>query len=533
MKSRTSILNLKEQPSDRYCEYLFNFCPDADASIFSYIENLIEATNWQNPQTAQDWNNIAVIYLIEAEQSEDSRAELFGLAIKALENGYAIDQNPLCAAHYALSKVMIGEKNQAYSLTFSTLLSVTQLNSTSDNIQPGLIYMPFSGNHSDELVLMLQNENGYTQSLMLLAEVLWRSQLVFYNSSGMRNLAISNQIFPTSPQLHLMSGIGKIMSRQVEGLLNLHQAYQLCPNNSVILQALYLGYRTIGDSNLAQFWLDKAKEISDQNNDDDSETIDLEWTRLAVEQKFTYLTFEQNLLIAVEPSFQSIVTSILNGQNDWFEEEMEFWRNTIKPGMIVIDVGANAGFYTFSAANRVGEEGLVVAIEPFPPCVSYLQETCRVNQLTNVRVIAAAASEKEGKIKLAISNASELNQVISDEESNKLSSNAGDFTEVEAVTLDRLIETLQLSQVDLLKIDAEGHEINVLQGSEKLLAKFAPKIIYENIAGAQGYNSEVGEFLKARGYSLYRYQPFLGKLLPVSSEAEMQQCLNIIAISSL
>jgi FkbM family methyltransferase len=61
---------------------------------------------------------------------------------------------------------------------------------------------------------------------------------------------------------------------------------------------------------------------------------------------------------------------------------MEFWRNSIREGMTVIDVGANAGVYTFSAAHRVGKTGKVIAIEPFSQCIQLLEETCRVNQFS-------------------------------------------------------------------------------------------------------------------------------------------------------
>jgi len=55
----------------RYLEYIFNNYPDIDASILSSVEMILENTNWDNPKTDLDWNNLAVIDLIEAEQSED------------------------------------------------------------------------------------------------------------------------------------------------------------------------------------------------------------------------------------------------------------------------------------------------------------------------------------------------------------------------------------------------------------------------------------------------------------------------------
>jgi hypothetical protein len=76
--------------------------------------------------------------------------------------------------------------------------------------------------------------------------------------------------------------------------------------------------------------------------------------------------------------------------------------------------------------------------------------------------------------------------------------------------------------VDLLKIDAEGHELPVLEGSQLLIERFAPIILYENIAANQGSNLANCRWLKGKGYRLYRYRPYLQELLEIESEADLQ-----------
>jgi hypothetical protein len=88
----------------------------------------------------------------------------------------------------------------------------------------------------------------------------------------------------------------------------------------------------------------------------------------------------------------------------------------------------------------------------------------------------------------------------------------------------------KLTQVDFLKIDAEGHELQVLLGSDRLLTEFAPVIMYENISGNQGSNSPVANFLIANGYQLFRYQPYLQTLVAIESVDDLQGNLNIIAV---
>ncbi|MFN5727554.1 MAG: FkbM family methyltransferase, partial [Pseudanabaena sp.] len=59
------------QFGDHYLEYLFDNYPNTDASILSRLEEVIENTNWDDPVSSLDWNNLAVIDLINASQEED------------------------------------------------------------------------------------------------------------------------------------------------------------------------------------------------------------------------------------------------------------------------------------------------------------------------------------------------------------------------------------------------------------------------------------------------------------------------------
>ncbi len=511
--------------SDRYIEYIFNHYPDIDAGILSSVKAIFESTNWDNPETSLDWSNLAVIDLIEAEQAEDleTRTKLIQIAMQKLERGYSLDQSPHCAAHYGLIQSMLGDNSKAVQLAFNTALTILQ--PAYESIAVGLIYFPLSVRDSLEFELSLNAGNGYDQSLILLAEALMRSQFAFYNSSGIRFLRLTNQLFSGSPTVCLMLGVAELMDSQAEGIVHLHHARNFASDYAPILQALYLGYRGIDHLNTAEYWLEAAKNICQEQNSDAAEW---QWTKLAVDSAITYVVFDHDLVLAVEPNFRSIVTGVLIAQGDWFEREIEFWRNGIQSGMTVIDVGANAGVYTFSAAKRVGSTGLVLAIEPFSQCVGYLNETCRINQLDWVKVCAGAASDRNGKAKLSLSSASELNELISEEEGQ--TRDASSFEEVECFTLDSLIEKYGVSRVDFLKIDAEGHELQVLKGCDRLLTEFAPIILYENIAGSQGSNLPVADYLRSIGYQLFRYQPYLQKLIPVDVNADIQGSLNIIAL---
>ncbi len=522
MKSRS-------EACDRYFEYVFSHYPNLDAIILSSIEAISEKCNWDNPETALDWNNLAVIDLVEAEECEEFefKKELIYAAMQKLERGFSLDQSPHCAAHYALIQIMLGEHSKAMKLALNRAITIFQLSPQS--IALGLIYLPVSARSSLEFESILNAENGYEQALMLASEALKRSQFAFYNSTGIRLSRLANQLFANSPTVCLMLGIAELRGNYTEGIVHLHHAIKLAPDYALILQALYLGYRGIGDLNTASYWLKSAHNISLSQNSDAAEW---QWTKLSVDSTISYVAFDKDLVLAVEPDFRSIVTSVLVAQGDWFEREIEFWRNEIHAGMTVIDVGANAGVYTFSAAQRIGETGLVLAVEPFSQCVAYLNETCRINQLDWVKVCAGAASDRNGTAKLSLSSASELNELISEEEGE--TREASSFEEVECFTLDSLIKKYNVSRVDFLKIDAEGHELQVLKGSEQVLTKFAPIIIYENLnlELAQPHYLNIANFLQGMDYKLFRYQPYLQRLIPIDVNVDFQHSLNIIALPS-
>jgi len=516
--------------ADSYWKYLESTGSTLDSDVLSRLATSLEGTDWDNPTSATELNNCAVVALVEAEQCEDlSMRELYlEMALEALNNGVKLHDHPLCAAHLALVLAMTGEMEQAIETAFPTFVKTLQPSYVNDNpIPPSIVYLPrsnaFTDSRYEELTQILQSEHGYTQSLLLLSAVLCRSQLVFYNSTGLRFLHLATQLFPNSSHLNLMLGISSLVNSQWEGILYLHHARTLVPDSATILQTLYLAYRDLQQIQVADFWLDIGRDISKKNQ----HSLDWNWVSLEANSLITYVPFEAQILLAVEPSLRSLVTSVLIAEGDWFEKEMEFWRNWLKPGMTVIDVGANVGVYTFSAALQVGAEGCVLAVEPFSGCVRCLQETCRINQLSWVKVCAGAASDRNGKVRLSLHTASELNEVVSGDAEEIMK--PGTFEEVACFTLDSLIEQENVDQVDFLKIDAEGHEIKVLEGCDRILKEFSPTILYENIAARKGSNLAVADFLIARGYQLFRYQPYLQQLIPLNSTNDLQGRLNIIA----
>jgi FkbM family methyltransferase len=515
------------EAAQSYLESLQQLGWQISDSVQQSLDSICIETDWENPSTGQDWNNVGVAALIQAQDCDDLdlKMSLVELAQDAFSEGEA--DYSLCKAHKALLNVLTGKFYPARQQAFTALLQLQiALERDAAEVPLGLIYVPtgWHGRAVDQArvmeLLYVSAKNGLEQAYQYWNHIFVRSAQVFYNAMGSHTLSTAAHINPNLPSLQLKQGIACRMAGQFEGFIYLHNALRLAPGNLTVLQSLSIAYRDIDETDAARHYWQLAANQVEMHPDSDGA-----WTQVDPDEALTYIPFDQGVTLVVQPSLNSIVTSVLLGEGDWFESEMEFWRSWLKPDMTVIDVGANAGVYTFSAATRVGAGGKVIAIEPFPACVSYLKETCRVNQFDWVKVYGAAASDRTGRVRLSIQGASELNEVIAED----VEVNPEQSVEVSCLTLDDLIDAEHLTTVNFLKLDAEGHEINVLRGAQRLLADFSPVILYENIAGSQGSNVEVAQFLVEHGYRLNVYQPYLQQLTALDSLNELGGQLNIVA----
>jgi FkbM family methyltransferase len=147
---------------------------------------------------------------------------------------------------------------------------------------------------------------------------------------------------------------------------------------------------------------------------------------------------------------------------------------TPKEGDIVIDIGAHIGLYTIISSKRVGTNGKVVAIEAHPSNFEMLKSNIKLNQLTNVTPLNYAVYSKETKIKLYLpdeeSGYTMHHSIMSNYVFTKYKDKTEDkFVEVNANTLDYLLQLNKITDVNWVKIDVEGAEFEVLKGAHNVL----------------------------------------------------------------
>jgi FkbM family methyltransferase len=142
----------------------------------------------------------------------------------------------------------------------------------------------------------------------------------------------------------------------------------------------------------------------------------------------------------------------------WEPDLAAFLRRRLRPGDTFIDVGANVGTVCALASRAVGPKGTVVAVEPSPPVLTDLRETVAANRLGNVRVIAAAASDREQELELF---APSYNLGVTTTVARPGLQEQG---VVRAAPLPALVGPEILAAARLVKIDVEGAEDRVLTG---------------------------------------------------------------------
>jgi len=150
--------------------------------------------------------------------------------------------------------------------------------------------------------------------------------------------------------------------------------------------------------------------------------------------------------------------------------ETRFFRLACRPGMIFLDVGANVGYYTALAIERLQSSGAIVAMEPDPESFSFLLKTVALNGQAKVTCVQKAAGPETGEATLFVSRDNRGDNRLY---ANNLST---DSFRVPAITVDDLLAELGIQQVNLVKIDAQGFEGHVLRGMERTIVN-SPSLI--------------------------------------------------------
>lgn len=168
-----------------------------------------------------------------------------------------------------------------------------------------------------------------------------------------------------------------------------------------------------------------------------------------------------------------------------WEPDISAWATSfLKPGDVVVDVGANLGYFSLLCAQRVGAAGRVLAVEASPTTFEQLEANLRRNAAANVQAVNAIAAPNRGVGRIYAPRAGTLGDATTVPTAGMILDG-----EVDQVVID---ETLT-RPARLVKIDTEGDEVNVLRGMSRTLKRM--------MAGSAVLVEVTPDLLAKRGHS--------------------------------
>lgn len=181
--------------------------------------------------------------------------------------------------------------------------------------------------------------------------------------------------------------------------------------------------------------------------------------------------------------------------------EVEVWKIydeygiSVDPGDVVVDIGANYGFFSIYAWKKGASK--IYSLEPFPSTVECLAENTK--DLENVFILPVAISDKVGEEEFAQTEVFGSNFLLKNSHLLDQDLDRRSIVKVPTTTLEVIVNDFKLEKIDFLKVDCEGGEIDLFSTLPEYLFKKLNKIVIE-------YHSETGrhileEVLKTNNFS--------------------------------
>jgi FkbM family methyltransferase len=146
-------------------------------------------------------------------------------------------------------------------------------------------------------------------------------------------------------------------------------------------------------------------------------------------------------------------------QCDEFARDVFLHGYSIRPGDVVLDIGAGIGTEALPFSKMVGDSGRVIAVEAHPTTYAKLERVCQANHLRNVELVHAAVMDSDEPVMISDLQAESYLE-------NKIGSQG---VPVAATTIPELVAKLGLDRIDFLKMNIEGAELPALRGAKDVL----------------------------------------------------------------
>lgn len=211
------------------------------------------------------------------------------------------------------------------------------------------------------------------------------------------------------------------------------------------------------------------------------------------------------------------VSAAIAATGIWEPQETQFLLDTLRPGDVFVDVGANIGYFSLLASRLVGPGGSVLAFEPETANYALLEANCRRNGCDNIRCFQAALGQENA------SGTIYLNELNRGDHSLYPAEQGRSGQDISIVNGSKLIGAIS-PRVNCIKIDTQGAECDVLRGLQDLIAASAADLImiiefspmHLRNAGTSGRT--LLDLLAGYDWQLYLMDADADGLLPVTAQ---------------
>lgn len=206
--------------------------------------------------------------------------------------------------------------------------------------------------------------------------------------------------------------------------------------------------------------------------------------------------------------FPNVGFHCLNILNHGGFDTIKIFEKYLTLGNNFIDIGANLGYMSINASKIVGPKGKIISFEPDNTIYNLLENNIFLNNVENIKLNKIGLSNYNGEASFNIATESGLSR-LENKNNNLEGLILQTKTTIKVNTLDSYILDNNLTnlKIHMIKIDVEGHELNILQGAINLLKDSKPIIILEINPGALIQNdlslTNIFDFLNSLEYDSF------------------------------
>jgi len=203
----------------------------------------------------------------------------------------------------------------------------------------------------------------------------------------------------------------------------------------------------------------------------------------------------------------------------YVEEQTDFFKKNIKEGDVVLDLGANIGYFTCLFAQLVGKSGKVFAFEPEPNNFKILKKNVKINEYQNIVLEQKAVSNIKSKIKMYLSNSPKDHRIYNTHDNRE-------SIEIECITLDEYFKDFN-QKIDFVKSNIQGADYAAFQGMKLIFEKSKSNIVMAiefNPAMIKEFGGNAEEFLDkllVDGFKLHDLR-WHEKIIPITKDKMME-----------